>query len=362
MGNSGLASTTATGPRLRPEGGCAIEWKLVDNVSRHLDLCRVGAATRVAIVSDETADPDLVAAVEFGASRARAGWTRLHLPATAPTDAESVLAGALTAAEVVVDLRNDTTAALGPLVAESDALLIDVAGGADDLRWFGAHQAMADRLSDAARMFDQGEWISVSTTADHVLDIATRSLETDTHTAAPTGLQTRVQWPAGSVTVTPGVNCVNGTVTVMPGAINQGARDAFRSPVVLVFTDNQLADVVGESPDADRLLAQLEALPAEGRHRFQGLEIGMHRSSDAAGLFDPVLVQPARASLSGGHVTLGLGVGTGQQRHPSGLDAAVRLTLRSATVQVDERTTLINDGRLSTDLAPDVYERAALED
>lgn len=337
-----------------------IEWKLIDNLSQHLDLCRVGAGSAVAIVADPETDAALLRALELAAQRSRAEWATVTWVGSGTVADHRVLSAAVSNADVVINLAGSagTHGQISDLASEAEAIVLDVRGSAVDLAWFNAHSGLTERLEAAERLLDGVEWLELTTTADNVLDISTQGMSLEPNSASLSGLDTHVVWPAGSLSVVPGTGSVNGEVTVMPGDINQSARDWFHAPVVLVIADNHLADVLGSSGDADRLLAQLEAVPTDTRHALTGIQIGMHRTVPAsAQLLNPRLLDTTISNLNGGHVTLGFG--SGPRHELGGLESAIRITLRSASIRADNRVSLVDTGMLASDLAPDVYERAS---
>lgn len=336
-----------------------IEWKLIDNLSRHLELCQVGPGTSLVLVNDLAADPSLLSAAELAAQRSRADWASLTWSGSGVPAENRVVAGAISGADALVNLTNTPEArrAVSQLAVESETSVFEVRGTGADLRWFGAHSGLDERLASAQRLFEGAEWIELSTAADNVLDVSTIGLAAEAKSSSLSGLTTQVSWPAGTMSLLPGSGAVNGEVTLMPGDINQAAGDWIHAPVVLVIADNQLADVLGNTADTDRLLAQFESLPMATRHSFTGIQVGMHRAAPPnEHLFDPRLLSEPTANLSGGHVTLGFG--DGPRHQIGGLDAALSVTLRGATLRVDDHVAVVEGGILAPDLAPGVYEQA----
>lgn len=325
-----------------------VRWSALDALSHQFELCRIGSGTTVVALVDGTASDELVrvALARLGADAVLVETIAEHSAAGTGGDVLSRLAAAV---DIVVDATRNGTAIPERL---------------GETRWLRVHEQAGDALhtpsTSLARRIDAlvddivaAERLVLSDRhgAQLQIDLGNVAIRADDGVVAAPGATG--SYPTGWIELTPAASSVSGDIVLMPGDTNLATGDFVRSPTRLSINDDLLTAIDGDHGDGDAIRALIEHLDDPLAYGVSRLTLGMHALGAHEEIFDPKLVDPLVARLTGGVVTIAFGDNPHAGRACTG---TVALGLRNRTVALDN-TVVVNAGHLWGPYAPDVYER-----
>ncbi len=349
------------------ESRCTItDWTWIETLTRQFDLCAVEAGQQTVILAPTSTDPRLVDCTRLALHRLGAVVTVVAAPAAAPERLASqlldsdVLVAATAAADFVVDLSRpglDRDPDLEEVLGEgSRVLVVDIDDPAELVRHV-PHPGLTRRVDRTVRRLHLGDVLAIGADAgtNLVLGLAGSHIAGSSGVAQAPGSVSR--WPAGHVSIAPAEDEVSGEIVMMPGDLNLTTVAFIRSPVRITVEKDHIADIDGDSSDADMVRATLEAGGSADAYAVAEVGWGMVRPPRRQhALFDPGLLAGGMGHRLEGVVRLAIGRDQAIGRS----DGRLVLGLRACTVTVDG-VAVIEAGALQGDLAPDVYEEAAIE-
>lgn len=336
---------------------CRIDdWTSIDIVTRQLDLCGVAPGVSCLVVVDPTSHPQMGQIAALAASRLGADTVTVASPVPITSCSVGGLVSSIGASgDVVVDLTADGACAALPLSADARVL---IAGdlSPERLRRLHPHVGLSRRVERAVERISQASSLELQSSDGSSLIIGLAGATVEGHGGVPTDATPVARWPDGRVTVEPAEGAVEGTVVAMPRDVLLQAHAYVSSPVTLPIRNDHIADVSGDSGDADLLRALLGAANHRDAYGFSQISLGLANESGlrAGGHATSPYLRVGDAPRLAGVVTVAFGTNT-----TAGRTAANRisLVLHGHSVSVDGRP-LIAAGHLQGDLRPDVYESA----
>lgn len=315
------------------------------------------------VLADAGSTLDVIEAGRLAAERVGAQVVVVTSPGTSESSTDGLLespiiGAALGAAAVVVDLSSSGIGHEPALDDLLDAGLRVFSAGQvshSDLGWFVPHAGLGARVDAATSALGSANELTVETHPDHSLTVALSEFRVVGDSGVVDSAGEFAEWPGGTVTLTPGDGAVNGSIAVMPGAINATAGVFVRSPVVLIVESDHVCEILGTGADADLIRAQFESLDNPKAYGISAIVVGMNRPPRYDVGFDPALLSPSRSLLTGGHITIRFGSNDLAGRSVVG---RTEFSLRAASLRTPADD-LISSGTLLGGLAPDIYEQAA---
>ena len=343
------------------------DWTWIETLTRQFDLCGVEAGQEALVVAPTTSDARLVDSARLALHRLGAVVAVLAIPGTAPErntsqvlDNEVVVAAAA-AADFVVDLSRpgldrdpDAEYVLGQ---GSRILVVDIDDPTELVRHV-PHPGLGRRVDRTVRRLHLGDVLAVGADAgtNVLLGLSGSHIAGSAGVASTAGSTAR--WPDGRVSIAPADDELNGEIVLMPGDLNLTTGTFVLSPLRITIEKDHIADIDGDSSDADLVRAALEAGGSSDAYAVAAIGWGMVRPPRRQrGLFDPGVLRAGLGQRLEGIVRVAIGRDQGGAR---GEASRLELGMRACTVTVDG-VAVIESGVLQGDLAPDVYEEAAIE-
>lgn len=324
-----------------------VVWEALDALSHQLELCKIGADTRVVVLFDD--DIDQGRASQIRAALARTGAEALEVR---PLDnrlsvANNQLLPALLNAATVAITTNDRHLDLLLGNVRRVLHLPDIAPHA-----FPPHASLRLRVSSLIEQVRNGSSLTISDPNGTDLRVELSGSKSDADDGLLDPEHNITCFPSGWVSITPARGTVNGQLVIMPGDANLGATRLISSPLVLQIVNDHISAIDGESPDADVLRALFEYPGDASAYGIAQISVGMNPGKEAMSPFDNRLLDPIISRLLAGVITISFGENLLADRPCS---QKVPLALPSRTLQIDGLP-IVNAGRLDGDFAPDVYE------
>lgn len=319
-------------------------WKALDALSHQLELCEIDADTRVVALLDSATDPDRTALIRAAIDRTGAEAIELRVLGAGHSDADSLLADALDAADVVV-----TTAPI-PITLRRGLQVLRLL--AVDPQAFPPHANLRRRVWAFNRHLDDASDLLLSDAHGTNLTLRlARSKVLFDH-----GLlgedQANAVFPSGWTEIVPARDTVDGTIVLMPGdTILNGSR-SISSPVRLQIVADMITAIDGDSADGDVVRALLEYPGEPSAYATAAITVGMNPHAQPPAPFDARLLDPDLARLLAGSITVSFGNNLVADR-PCAQSITMALPARSLTL---DRLPVVTIGALQGDFAPDVYE------
>jgi 2,5-dihydroxypyridine 5,6-dioxygenase len=155
---------------------------------------------------------------------------------------------------------------------------------------------------------------------------------------------TLTHWPGGLALAFPAAGCVNGTLVLDRGDVNLTFKrylvDAVRLPIV----DDHVADVIGDSPDAELTRGYFAAWGDRAAYAVSHVGWGLNPRArwDAMAFYDKSDFNGTELRAFAGNFLYSTGANEAAGRHTAG---HFDLPLRSCTVELDGQA-VVKEGRL----------------
>ena len=336
-----------------------ISWISPETLSQQFALCGVTEDSSVVVLTDNLVT-DLVQANNHDGLQklgCRVDFFNIQWNQKETTSIKlqsESLRGALTQADLVIDLTNSLTNEVienSPL-NQKRILCIHTS----EFEPYSHSMTSAGVLQRSNRIHTlllNTDHVSINSEAGTNLVFSIDTLSHDSYTGVPKGEGDLSIWPTGYLNFSADAAGLEGEIVLMPGDIVNDALHLVKSPVVLQIRGGNIVEIVGESSDANLLKAQLESF-ADREHAYmlKGFSIGLlyFRSDCFSGLFDPKKVSAVGATLRGGWTTLNFG---------NDIANSLAVTLTSPNLLFDNVEVFLN-GDFAATMEPDIYELALM--
>lgn len=320
-----------------------VRWEALDALSHQLELCAIGAETRLVVLIDPSLERDQIARLQTAIERSGATAIEVHIAPVRCAGNEPLIA-AVAAADLVI-----TTGDHNPCGFD-DTPVLHVQPVSPDQ--FAPHASLRRRVNALATSLGSASMLTLTDTNGTNLTVGLGSSSISLDHGFVSGDHPLACFPAGWVQAVPAAATVQGQLVLMPGDANLGAARLINSPVVLQLVGDHISAIEGDSPDADIVRALLEHPGEPAAYGMAGLSIGLNPGPGEGGVFDLRLLDPIISLLLAGVVRISFGENLVADRPCSQI---VTMALRARTVHLDELPVVV-DGRLEGEFAPDVYE------
>jgi len=336
-----------------------ISWISAETLSQQFALCGVTEGSSVVVLTDNLVTDQVQANNQDGLRKLgcrvdifNIQWNQKE---TTSTKLQSeTLRGALTQADLVIDLTNSLTNEVienSPL-NQKRILCIE----SSEFEPYGHSMTSAGVLHRSNRirtLLPNTDHISINSEAGTNLVFSIDALQHNSYTGVPEQEGDLATWPAGYMNFSTDATGLEGQIVLMPGDIVNDALHLVKSPVVLQIRGGNIIEIVGESSDANLLKAQLESFSdPEHAYMIKGFSIGLlyFRGDYFSGPFDPRKVTTIDTTLRGGWTTLTFG---------NDITNSLSVTLTSPNLLFDNVEIFIN-GDFAATMEPDIYELALM--
>lgn len=334
-------------------------WRWIDTLSKQFELSDIGAQDIAVILSDSSTDDRLTLACVAALERLGAVCTSINV-STPRQDhlltANPALGAAIEASDIVVNLSQMALATDPELPQLLNGALLQVnVADPELLDVLNPHPGLQQRCERARGFLTRGLTLQATSIAGTNVTVNLRSARTGSSTGSLAEQGQIDAWPAGRVWAVPGIDTVSGTVVIMPGDIIWESRTFMRSPVVLTLEKDHIADIEGDSGDADLLRSLLEAQDTPDAYGLASVGWGLNLTHRPIGThaFDELHLSDAEGPLAAGTLNLTFGSNELADRVSS---STVTACLRQCTIDIDD-VEMTHLGALQGSLAPDIYER-----
>lgn len=320
-----------------------VRWEALDALSHQLELCAVGAETRLVVLIDPSIAADQITAMQIAVARSGATAIEIHIEPDRGLDNEP-LDAAIAAADLVITTGHHQPSSW----PAARVLHIHPISPAR----FAPHASLRRRVNALSRALGSATTLTLSDANGTNLSVALAGsaisfdhgfVDEDHHIAC---------FPAGWVKVVPTASTAHGQLVLMPGDANLGAARLINSPVVLQVVGDHISAIEGDSPDADVVRALLEHADEPTAYGIAGISVGLNPGPVETTAFDDRLLDPVVSRLLAGTVRISFGENLVADRP---CRQTVTMALRSRTMHLDELPVVVH-GELEGDIAPDVYE------
>jgi len=349
-----------------PSPSAAIEWRHISAFAEHFARCALTPDETVAVLSESTSRPQLVATARLAAQSLGARVVDIVVPTPASshpvpirsTGASQAIAGhpvaiaALAAADLVLDCTVE-----GLLHAPELGQILD--GGARVLMISNEHLDTFDRLvwdDDLPRRVALGhEWLRgagrmrITSAAGTDLVVELDGARTAGSTGLTDGPGSIAHWPGGLVLAFPAAGTVSGTLVHGVGDINLTFNRYTEHPITLTIDDDHIVDIAGTGVDAELFRSYLSAFGDRASYATSHVGWGMNPAArwDGIELYDHGDVWGTEARAFAGNFLYS----TGANEHAGRFTAGhFDLPMRQCTVMLDDRPVVV-DGVLVPELA-----------
>ena len=336
-----------------------ISWISPETLSQQFALCGVTEGSYVVVLTDNLVTDLVQANNQDGLQKLgcrvdifNIQWNQKETTSI-KLQSES-LRGALTQADLVIDLTNSLTNEVienSPL-NQKRILCIQTS----EFEPYSHSMTSAGVLQRSNRIHTlllNTDHISINSEAGTNLMFGIDALSHDSYTGVPKGEGDLAIWPTGYLNFSADATGLEGEIVLMPGDIVNDALHLVKSPVVLQIRGGNIIEIVGESSDANLLKAQLESF-ADREHAYmlKGFSIGLlyFRGDYFSGPFDPEKVNAIDTTLRGGWTTLNFG---------NDIANSLSVTLTSPNLLLDNVEIFLN-GDFAATMEPDIYELALM--
>ena len=323
-----------------------VAWDALDALSHQFELCKIDSATRVAVVVDDTSRPEHVTLTATALQRSQATALEVRVIAHgAEASTHDLLPSVLESADVII-----TTGETRPELLTATNQLLHLANISPET--FASHVNLRRRTHHLHETVRTATMMTIEDTNGTALrvDLAGGLVAGD-HGLIDENHR-RATFPAGWVAVTPAATRVSGDLVLMPGDANHETGRLIGSPVRLRIIDDHVAEIQGDSGDADLVRAVFEYANDPAAYGIAEVSIGLNPGPPATGVFDDRLLDPVISRLLAGTVTISFGENLVADR-PANQHVTFALPARSVTV---DDLVVCRAGVLQGDVAPDIYE------
>jgi len=319
------------------------QWKWIDTLTRQFELCHATNNRDVVVVAATGTPLDMVDTAMIALQRTGARGSLLTVQSS---DLSPSTRAALGAADLIInctDLNLDAP-------EDTDVLTIGIRDAAG-IEGHVPHPGLRDRVEGGLKLFQNGSALNVTSAGGSALTMSLNGSERSGSFGYPHAGRPHDRWPGGFVDVVPSSEDAAGQIVLMPGDVNVTLEEFIHSPVTLEVEAGRVAEITGESGDADLLRAYLESFDTPEAYRMSRLRLGLNSLLGSEDPFDRSQLVTGESTLRAGQLSLSFGEAkTGEPLFTVGL--------RTATLSIGPVTPLVN-GELRGELAPDVYEVAA---
>mgnify|MGYP001156722150 FL=1 len=336
-----------------------ISWISPETLSQQFALCGVTEASSVVVLTDNLVT-DLVQANNHDGLQklgCRVDFFNIQWNQKETTSIKlqsESLRGALTQADLVIDLTNSlTNEVLENSPLNQKRILCIHTSEFEPYSHSMTSAGVLQRSNRIHTLLLNTDHVSINSEAGTNLVFSIDALSHDSYTGVPKEEGDLAIWPTGYLIFSADAAGLEGEIVLMPGDIVNDALHLVKSPVVLQIRGGNIVEIVGESSDANLLKAQLESF-ADREHAYmlKGFSIGLlyFRGDCFSGPFDPKKVSAVGATLRGGWTTLNFG---------NDIANSLAVTLTSPNLLFDNVEVFLN-GDFAATMEPDIYELALM--
>ncbi|MAT03010.1 MAG: hypothetical protein CL421_08260 [Acidimicrobiaceae bacterium] len=340
--------------------GTIYPWLVLEKLSQQFELCGVYEDSTVTVLSDEFSETNFKLTVLMALERVGCRTISLTLPLTNKHSFAEVLnyqstSLALSKSDLVIDLTkqiSDEDMNLYPL-SETQVLTIRPSL-LENLENFSTSEGVLKRANKIDSFLDDGGYLSISDSSGTQINFDISNSVRKSLIGFPIEKGSRAKWPSGSVELFPDISDLNAVMIIMPGDLLLEAAHVVKSPVRLEIEKGNIVEIQGESSDASLIKSQLEYHESpENAYSFRSVCLGLCLNPESAlqGPFNPLKIKHAIGGFNAGWVT----VTTGSEE-----ESVLSVTMTKSTVTIGN-IQIFSNGELSTNLAPDIYEKTTLE-
>jgi 2,5-dihydroxypyridine 5,6-dioxygenase len=155
---------------------------------------------------------------------------------------------------------------------------------------------------------------------------------------------TLTHWPGGLALAFPAAGCVNGTLVLDRGDVNLTFKRYLVDAVRLQIEDDHVADVIGDSPDAELMRGYFAAWGDRAAYAVSHVGWGLNQRArwDAMAFYDKSDFNGTELRAFAGNFLYSTGANEAAGRHTAG---HFDLPLRGCTVELDGQA-VVRDGQL----------------
>jgi 2,5-dihydroxypyridine 5,6-dioxygenase len=155
---------------------------------------------------------------------------------------------------------------------------------------------------------------------------------------------TLTHWPGGLALAFPAAGCVNGTLVLDRGDVNLTFKRYLVDAVRLQIEDDHVADVIGDSPDAELMRGYFAAWGDRAAYAVSHVGWGLNQRArwDAMAFYDKSDFNGTELRAFAGNFLYSTGANEVAGRHTAG---HFDLPLRGCTVELDGQA-VVRDGQL----------------
>lgn len=339
-----------------------IENHWIEAFAEVLDLCRIKADEKVAILTESQSRPVNVHLCELALGRLERGWFGVRVP-TPPhpagpvvrsTGAAQCLNGqnaavqALCGADFIIDLTVEGLmhAPQTGEILRSGARILNISNEHPEaLSRLRPDPDMKDKVREAVALCKGAATMHVTSPAGTDLSVTMTGASTVGVWGWTDRPGTLAHWPGGIVVSFPAAGSANGRLVMQPGDMNLTFKRYLESPVTMDLTDDMVTAITGTGADARLMRAYLEGFGDANAFSTSHVGWGLNPAArwEALTTYDRAHINATELRAVAGNFLYSTGANEFAGRFTA---AHLDLPMMGCTISLDGQT-VVQDGALA---------------